>query len=486
MQEQLDFSNASVLVVGDLMLDKYWHSDVQRISPEAPIPVAHFKREEQRVGGAGNVALNCVTLGAKTKLLGIVGEDDNGAAIRELLADQSVSFETPDKNPHPTISKIRVMSRGQQLLRLDFEDPIPSDFAEALVPQFEVALSEATVVVLSDYGKGTLTSSASMLAMAKAAGKITIVDPKGTDFERYRGASIVTPNFGEFTAVVGPCKDEAEIVDKARELALRFDFNAVLVTRSELGMLLVPAEGGSFSVPAKARAVFDVTGAGDTVVAALAAALAAGMTLEDSVAIANVCASIVVAKVGTSSVTLGELIIALASKDNLKSDMSEDAKAGRGKIISLRELGQIREYFKKTGRSLVMTNGCFDILHAGHVAYLAEAARRGDVLAIAVNSDASVRGLKGDDRPFNSLEARMNVLASLHDIDWLVSFDEQDPDLIYQEIVPDVLVKGADYAGKTVVGADHVTAAGGRVELIEFLDGYSTTAIADRIRGHNE
>jgi len=482
MTHSFVFSNVQVLVVGDLMLDKYLHSEVVRISPEAPVPVAHVKREEARVGGAANVAANCATLGARARVLGLVGEDDDARALQEILARYSVVVGMP---PHPdcvTISKLRVMSRGQQLMRLDFEDRTSHDTSKMLEPYFDKALPEASVVVFSDYGKGALSGVRDLLVRAKAAGKMTIVDPKGKDFERYRGASIITPNLSEFTTVVGPCRDDAELTEKARNMARELDLGGVLVTRSERGMIYVPCKGEVISVASRVRDVFDVTGAGDTVVAGLAVALAAGRSLEEAVILSNICAGVVVGKVGTSTVSLEELDNALAGQYD--RSVSNTAKGGdaRNKIVSVAELKIIREQLRRDGRSLVMTNGCFDVLHAGHVSYIRAAAREGDVLAIAVNSDESVRGLKGATRPINPLEARTNILSALQDVDWVVSFSDPDPKRLYKEILPDVLVKGADYSDKEIVGAEDVINAGGRIKLIEFVDGFSSTSIIAKIK----
>ncbi|MDA7861322.1 D-glycero-beta-D-manno-heptose 1-phosphate adenylyltransferase, partial [Akkermansiaceae bacterium] len=312
-------------------------------------------------------------------------------------------------------------------------------------------------------------------------GKTTIVDPKGTDFERYKGATIITPNLLEFTSVVGPCGDDAELVDKARNLARDLDLGGILVTRSERGMIYVPSKGEVISVPAQVQDVFDVTGAGDTVVAALAVALAAGQPLNEAILLSNLCAGVVVGKVGTSTVSIAELVAARSRKRTSAAPRTAKDQDPSEKIISVADLKAIREELRHDGRTIVMTNGCFDILHAGHVRYINAASRKGDVFAIAVNSDASVRMLKGDGRPINPLEARMEVLAALQYVDWVVSFSEPTPQNLYNEILPDILVKGADYEGKAIVGADEVIKSGGHLELIDFLDGYSTTSIIEKI-----
>lgn len=486
MEHIYDFSNARVLVVGDLMLDKYLHSDVNRISPEAPVPVAQVTHEEARVGGAGNVAANCTALGAHARALGIVGEDEDARRLTEILGGYSVVLSMPPQPDFTTISKLRVVSRGQQLIRLDLENRFAPNMSKKLYPFFDQTLPEVDIVVFSDYGKGVLAEVETLIARGIAAGKKIIVDPKGTDFGRYRGASIITPNLSEFTAVVGPCGDDAEMIDKARNLARDIDVEGILVTRSERGMTYVPSEGDVSSVPAQVRDVFDVTGAGDTVVAALAVALAAGKPLDEAILLSNLCAGVVVGKVGTSTVSLAELDAAVARQRVPGGPDTTQSRNRHNKIVSVEDLKTIRDELRYDGRTLVMTNGCFDVLHAGHVNYINAAAHKGDVLAIAVNSDESVRNLKGDTRPINTLDARMNLLAALQDVNWVVSFSDPTPKQLYGEILPDVLVKGADYKNKKVVGADEVIKAGGRVELIDFLDGYSTTSIIAKFKGNEK
>ena len=486
MKNTLDFSAARVLIVGDMMLDKYLHSDVNRISPEAPVPVAHLQHEEARPGGAANVAANCASLGARTRVLGILGEDENVRILQDILAEYSVTLCMPLQPELSTITKLRIVSRGHQLLRLDVENRIGRQLAKSLQPYFELALPEADVVVFSDYGKGSLAEVQTLIAKASAMGKTTIVDPKGTDFERYRGASIITPNLLEFTSVVGPCSDDAELVDKARNLAIDLELRGILVTRSERGMTYVPSAGDVVSVPAQIQDVFDVTGAGDTVVAALAVAIASGQSLEDAILLSNLCAGIVVGKVGTSTVSFSELDAARARRRTSGRPRTGKDQETREKLISVAELREIREKLRRDGHTVVMTNGCFDVLHAGHVRYINAASRKGDVLVIAVNSDSSVRTLKGDNRPINSLEARMEVLAALQHVDWVVSFSDLTPQRLYTEILPDILVKGADYEGKAVAGADEVIKSGGRLELIDFLDGYSTTSVIEKIKGNEK
>lgn len=469
-----DWGSASVLIVGDVMLDSYWHGSASRISPEAPVPVVHVTQEEARVGGAGNVALNAAVLGARSYLLGLAGHDAAADQIEQLLASQKVDCRLLRVHGSKTITKLRILSRHQQLIRADFEDHFPQWDMDALQAEFESCLPDVGAVVLSDYAKGVLRHSSTLVQAARAAGKPVIIDPKGTDFERYRGATVITPNMAEFEAVVGRCATDEEIIRKGIDLRDALDLEAVLVTRSEKGMTLLAKGAEPLNLPTRAQEVFDVTGAGDTVVATLATALAAGMDMPSAVALSNVAAGVVVAKLGTATVSPAELNRALNVADSgvpLKSGMVDEHEL-------LVQLNTAREKNER----IVMTNGCFDILHPGHIDYLEKAKALGDRLIIAVNDDASVARLKGDDRPVNSLNVRMRMLSALSCVDWVVPFPEDTPERLIGEILPDVLVKGGDYSVDSVAGGDTVIAAGGEVHIIEFLPGHSTTSLINRIQ----
>ena len=461
-----------VLVVGDVMLDRYWHGAASRISPEAPVPVVHIRDLEERVGGAGNVALNLAALGVQTRLLGLIGNDDSAAALTRLLAQSRVENRLLVNRDAPTITKLRVMSRHQQLIRLDFEETAAAAALGSIRrDDFAAALDGVQVVALSDYGKGALADSAALIEVARAAGKVVLVDPKNRDFGRYRGASVVTPNLLEFEQVAGPCHNDGEMVEKARQLLAQFEIEAILITRGEHGMTLVPAGGEPVHWPTEAREVFDVTGAGDTVLAFLAATLAAGESLETAAALANLAAGIAVGKMGTAVVTASEMLRALAAEPG-----------GAHTILSEEELLAAVQRARLRNESVVMTNGCFDLLHAGHVDYLARAAELADRLIVAVNSDASVAALKGPQRPIVPLAQRMTVLAALAAVDWVVAFDEPTPERLICAVRPDVLVKGGDYTPGEVAGGECVVANGGRVEILPFVAGCSTSAIIDAIR----
>ncbi|WP_276921553.1 bifunctional D-glycero-beta-D-manno-heptose-7-phosphate kinase/D-glycero-beta-D-manno-heptose 1-phosphate adenylyltransferase HldE [Frischella perrara] len=466
-----DFSKANVLVVGDIMLDRYWYGATNRISPEAPVPVVKINALEERPGGAANVAMNVTSLGGEAKLIGLTGIDEPAKILTEQLQQQHVVCDFVALNSHPTITKLRVLSRNQQLIRLDFEEPFCDVDSVPLLQRIENALPQAKVMVLSDYAKGVLSSVEAIIKMAQQANVPVLIDPKGTDFTRYRGATLLTPNMSEFEAVVGPCHSEEDIELKGHQLIRDYDIKALLVTRSEKGMTLLQIGQPTYHLPTQAKEVFDVTGAGDTVIATLAASLAAGYTLEDSCFLANASAGVVVGKLGTSTVTQVELEDAIRARtDNGFGVMSEEDL--------LKQVANARQ----RGEKIVMTNGCFDILHAGHVSYLANARKLGDRLIVAVNSDQSVKQLKGESRPINPLMQRMIVLGALDSVDWVVPFEEQTPQRLIARILPDVLVKGGDYKPDQIAGSKEVIAAGGEVRVLNFEDGCSTTNIINSIK----
>ncbi|MEO1035004.1 MAG: bifunctional D-glycero-beta-D-manno-heptose-7-phosphate kinase/D-glycero-beta-D-manno-heptose 1-phosphate adenylyltransferase HldE [Pseudomonadota bacterium] len=466
-----DFSQARVVVAGDVMLDEYWFGATSRISPEAPVPVVHVGSDEARPGGAANVAINLAALGARTALTGVVGNDAAAGMLGDLITEAGIEHRFVVHPDMPTISKLRVLSRGQQLIRLDREDH--GSAGPSLNAPLEKLLGAADALVLSDYAKGALSDVQALIELARERHVPVLVDPKGTEFVRYRGATLLTPNQSEFEAVVGPCKDDADLVAKARALINELDLAALLVTRSERGMLLVDtADAEPFFLSTVAREVFDVTGAGDTVIATLAAALAAGCSRREAATLANLAAGLVVRKVGVASVTPAEMRDALHQRGT----------GGRG-VQSAATLVDLRAAARTAGQRVVMTNGVFDILHAGHVAYLEEAKSLGDRLIVAVNDDASVRRLKGDSRPVNPLEDRLAVLAGLAAVDWVVPFAEDTPAALIEHLSPDVLVKGGDYRVEEIAGGAHVLESGGEVRVLAFRPGRSSTRIIEAIRG---
>lgn len=463
--------SARVMVVGDVMLDRYWSGTTSRISPEAPVPVVRVGDIEDRAGGAANVAANAVAVGASAVLVGLVGDDEDANCLEACCARAGIEVRLQRSAPRTTV-KLRVLAQHQQLLRLDFER-LPAADALALTAQHDALLATVGAVVLSDYAKGALADPQAWIAAARRAGRPVIVDPKSSDFSRYAGADLITPNSAEFEAVVGRCRDEDELAARGRALCREHHFGAVLVTRGERGMSLIRADDAPLHLKAQARDVYDVTGAGDTVCAIAACALAAGSDLPTATMLANVAAGLVVGKLGTAVVSNDELLAAVHPR---RRPPTHDEAALMNAVAAARAQGQ----------RIVMTNGCFDILHAGHVRYLEDAAALGDRLVVAVNTDASVRRLKGPTRPVNSLAQRLEVLAGLRAVDWVVAFDEDTPRRLIKAVAPDILVKGGDYRIEDIAGADEVLARGGQVLTLPFHEGLSTTRIIDAARGDTE
>lgn len=465
-----DYKQAGVLVVGDVMLDRYWHGPANRISPEAPVPVVKVTMVEERPGGAANVAMNIASLGANSRLVGLTGIDDAAKALTENLNAVQVRCDFVAIPTHPTITKLRVLSRNQQLIRLDFEEGFDNVDVAPVLERIEQALPHIGALVLSDYAKGALTHVEKMIALANKANVPVLIDPKGNNFERYRGATLLTPNMSEFEAIVGPCKNNQDVEEKGMKLLQSLELKALLITRSEQGMSLIRRDEAPLHLPTQAQEVFDVTGAGDTVIGVLAASIASGRPLHEACALANAAAGVVVGKLGTSTVSPIELENAIRGR----------ADTGFG-VMSESELKQAVANARQRGERVVMTNGCFDILHAGHVSYLANARKLGDRLIVAVNSDASTRRLKGETRPVNPLEQRMTVLGALGAVDWVVAFEEDTPQRLIAEVLPDILVKGGDYRPEEIAGSAEVWAAGGEVKVLNFEDGISTTNIIKNI-----
>lgn len=470
MQSFPPFDQASVLVVGDVMLDRYWYGSTSRISPEAPVPVVRITRTEDRPGGAANVALNIAALGGQAWLVGVTGQDEAAASLAEQLHSVGVQTDFQQVAGQPTIVKLRAMSRQQQLLRMDFEETFAVD-VPALQQQVERRLDDGVkVMILSDYGKGSLVNHPQLIAAARARGVAVLADPKGSDFSIYQGATLLTPNLAEFEAVVGACHDEQQLLERGLAMLQQLTLDALLITRGEQGMTLIRAGQPAIHLPAQAREVFDVTGAGDTVISTLATALAAGQDLPDAMHLANVAAGIVVGKLGTATVSAPEL----------RRAVQGELRHGRG-MLGLQQLQAAVVEAKARGEKVVFTNGCFDILHAGHVHYLEQARELGDRLIVAINDDASVTALKGPGRPINSVDRRMAVLAGLGAVDWVTSFADDTPIALLKLLQPDVLVKGGDYGVEGVVGGDLVRAYGGEVKVLGLVENSSTTAIVEKI-----
>jgi len=466
---------ARVTVVGDVMLDRYVYGAVDRVSAEAPIQVLRVEREQAMLGGAGNVIRNLAALGAHTRFVAAVGDDAAGAEIAKLVSQlPGVQSELVVEAARRTTIKTRFIAAGQQLLRADRE--VATALAAASEAQLAAhAGSMDGVLVLSDYGKGVLggPTLGYAISAARAAGRAVVVDPKGADFSRYRGATIIKPNRRELAVATGMAVDsDAAVVTAARKVMRECGIANVLVSLSEQGVVLVPADGEAVFLPADTREVFDVSGAGDTVVAVLAAALSAGATLEDAARLANVAAGIVVGKVGT----------AVAYPDEIRHKLhAQDVMDVEAKVLSRSAALDRVQGWRRKGLRIGFTNGCFDLLHPGHVSLLTQARAACDRLVVGLNSDASVNRLKGPDRPVQGEASRALVLGSLQSVDLVVVFDEDTPEELIRAFLPDVLVKGADYTVATVVGADIVQAHGGKVLLAELMPGHSTSATIKRM-----
>ena len=478
----MDFSDIRVLVIGDVMLDRFVEGDIERISPEAPVPVIRLSRTREMPGGAGNVACNIAALGARATLIGLVGDDAAAAALTRAVAQAGRIDPVLLPTRHrPTICKTRFIAARQQVVRTDEESRLPlQDEEEAsILAAIDADLPEAGAVILSDYGKGTLSRRVIARATALAArhGRPVFVDPKSDDFTRYDGATCITPNRRELAAAARvEVSDEASVTAACRALLGTVRADAILATRSEKGMMLVERAGDVTSVSARAREVFDVSGAGDTVIATLAVAHASGRSLQQAMRIANAAAGVVVSKLGTATASIDEVLHELG-------EATAQAGGGSASLPSLERAAALVAHWKGQGLSVGFTNGCFDILHAGHVSLLATARSHCDRLVVGLNTDASVGRLKGPTRPVNPMSSRAAVLAALRYVDGVVGFDDDTPLELIRQLQPDVLVKGADYTIDQVVGADIVQAWGGRVVLAELVDGQSTTGIIARAGG---
>jgi D-beta-D-heptose 7-phosphate kinase/D-beta-D-heptose 1-phosphate adenosyltransferase len=465
-----------LLVVGDLMLDEYLSGRSERISPEAPVPVVDVSQQELRLGGAGNVMHNLRALGCEVVSVGFVGEDEDGEALRRMLRLSGV--ETAGLLPlasRQTTRKTRILSNHQQMLRIDREQngEISASEGLALLEQAEANLTGCQAILLSDYLKGVLTPEVvrGLIDLGRRQGIPVVVDPKGRDYSKYRGATLLTPNRKEAELATGiAITDETSLQRAGRSLLESCQLQSLVLTRSEEGMSIFSADSQT-DLATDAREVFDVTGAGDTVLALLGYGIAAGLEVDDAACLANIGAGIVVAKVGTSTVGYDELLLEIRRR----------ALNEGGKIVDTQLLAQELVIEKARGRKVVFTNGCFDLLHVGHVKYLQKARTLGDLLVLGLNSDASIRRLKGEKRPLIDQEERAHILAALDCIDYLVIFDEDTPLELITALRPDILVKGGDYQAEDVVGKDIVESYGGRVELISFVDGKSTTNIIDKI-----
>jgi D-beta-D-heptose 7-phosphate kinase/D-beta-D-heptose 1-phosphate adenosyltransferase len=470
-----DWKETHVLVVGDVMLDRYIWGDVERISPEAPVPVVRAGRRSDQPGGAANVAMNIVGLGARATIVGFAGEDTDAKTLAECLAKTGVDAKLIMVPTHPTTSKLRILGGQQQILRLDVErtSAYPDDAYAELTASVTGLLDDAQAVVLSDYAKGVLSEQVcrAVIDQARSRGIPVLVDPKHRDFSRYAGATTICPNLLELSAATGlPHKEAEPMLAAAADMLATLGLEYLTVTLSEKGIAVVRPTG-SHVFPAVAKQVFDVSGAGDTVIATLALSLASGLPIEDAVPLANIAAGIVVSKVGTVPITRDELLTSLSPQIELQA--SE-------KVLPLDRLVTRVHAWRSKGERVVFTNGCFDLLHVGHITLMEAARRQGDRLIVAINSDASVSGLKGPTRPVVREQDRGRVLAALAAVDAVVVFGEPTPIDLILALRPDVIVKGGDYTEDSVVGAEEVRSWGGEVKIVATVEGFSTTKLIAR------
>jgi len=469
----------TVVVVGDVMIDRYVTGKVERISPEAPVPVLLHSHDRAVAGGAANVAVNIVALGCEVRLVGAVGSDQNGADLKEILEQTGVypAHLVTDAD-RPTICKTRVVSGRQQFFRIDREvtGRLSDKVEDAIVKSARATMADADIVVISDYAKGVFSDQVlqQVIGAAKSLGKQVLVDPKRRTFEAFRGADLIKPNAGELAAASGmPCATDAEVEAAGEAVASQFD-GAILVTRADSGMSLIRRGMPVRHFKSSVLEVADVSGAGDTALAALAVSIVEGHPIEDAVTISNVAAGVAVSKFGTAIVSRAELDSALAR--------AASPKHHPGSLATISTAAEMAAAWRRMGESVVFTNGCFDLIHAGHIELLTFAAREGDRLIVGLNTDASVKRLKGPTRPIQTEQDRARIIGALRAVDLVVLFDEPTPLSLIDAIGPDVLVKGADYTEDQVVGGDLVKARGGRVALFPLVEGRSSTKIVERMR----
>lgn len=475
------FSKLKVLIVGDIMLDRYIHGEVERISPEAPVPVIRHAQRYERAGGAANVAMNLAGLGCQAILAGFWGDDTEKAELDVILQRAGVDTVGVVTGSLPTISKTRIVGRMQQLLRLDIEsrELPPAGEMTRLIERVTGLVDKVHAVILSDYAKGALSRAVCEAAIqaARAKGIPVLADPKSPDFSKYSGATSVCPNLGELSLATGvpPHQSEA-LLDAGQRQVAEHDLSFLTVTMSEKGISVLWPDR-RFHSPARAREVFDVSGAGDTVIATLAASLAGGLQIETAVDLANLAAGIVVGKMGTVPIAQHELIAALTPSSGVASGE---------KILDRDRIAKRVAEWRASSETIVFTNGCFDLLHVGHITLLEDCRRFGTKLVLGLNADASVCRLKGPARPIVGERERARVMAALASVDAVVLFEEDTPLELIRELRPDVLVKGGDYTIETVVGHEDVLAAGGRVEIVPTVEGFSTTNIVKKLTATQE
>ena len=472
-----DFANCTVLVIGDVMLDRYFWGDVARISPEAPVPVVKIRKKTLALGGAGNVAMNLKGLNCKQILLGVKGNDPNGMFLSEVLEKEGVRNHLITVKNHPTTTKTRILGQNQQLLRLDEENSIeiPTKILKELLASFDRALPEVDVVIISDYGKGIFRFDSAQYIIKRCRSKNVpiFIDPKGVSWDRYSGATCITPNTAELNLVAPFSGDNDSMLgSQAKKVIAKYNLEFLLVTRGPKGMSLFGNGRPAIHLAAQAREVYDVSGAGDTVIASLSAGFGSGLEMPEAAALANIAAGIVVGKVGTQPILESEL----------KQALWGGSLYGVNKIVSKDQALDMITDWQRSGQRIVFTNGCFDILHIGHIKLLHAAADEGDKLIVGLNSDSSVRKLKGDSRPIVPESERAAILSSIKGVDLVVFFHEETPLELIRSFKPDVIVKGGDYTPDKVIGHEIVEQHGGKVVIVPLVDGVSTTKIIQSIR----
>ena len=464
-----DLSNSKILVLGDVMLDRYLFGSADRVSPEAPVPVVSINSVDERPGGAANVAINLSKIGVETIIFGLIGDDLEGASLEKILINEKIQCNLRKIKDLSTTTKTRVQSRGQQLIRYDKDAILQESYS--FFDELKKNLSSIDAVIISDYAKGVINNISEIIELCKINKIPILVDPKGTDFGKYEGVDILTPNQSEFEVIMGVSGSDEMLVQKARDMIKDLDLKALLITRSDKGMLLVERNGEYTFLDTRAVDVFDVTGAGDTVISSFAASLSAGHTYNEAANFANFAAGIVVGKIGTAYINQTEL-----------KEYNPFSKVSNMKQKTLSKLEKLVNLCRKDSEKIVMTNGCFDILHAGHIAYLEQARSLGDKLIVAVNSDDSVKRLKGEARPINSVDDRVKVLSGLSSVDWIITFEEDTPLKLITALEPDILVKGGDYEVEEVVGSKEIIESGGEVQILCYKEGFSTSAIIEKLK----
>lgn len=455
-------TNSKILVVGDVMLDEYLFCTANRISPEAPVPVTKIKSREFRAGGAANVAVNISNLGAQTTLIGVVGIDKNAGLIETILKERNVNYELIIDETVSTICKTRVISEGQQMIRIDQEDILSQDTAEKLANKVIQIIKDFDLIVISDYAKGSLKQIQTIFKFANEYNKKIIVDPKDKDYTKYFGAYLITPNKYEFEAVIDKCLTKDTLKDEMFNTSQKYKIKNILVTLGAEGMAVYRDTNRFYKLNSEAKEVYDVSGAGDTVIASVSVGCACGLELDQAIILSNYAAGLVVSKVGTHPIKLDDL---------------EEIYHKKVKMIQISDALKIFESYKKRGLKIVATNGCFDILHVGHIDYLEKAKALGDVLFVLVNSDKSVKKLKGPSRPINSAELRVKMLCAIEAVDFVMVFKDDTPEKIYSTLLPDVLVKGGDYNVSNIAGSGYIIANGGEVHTIDFIHDISTSKL---------